>query len=372
MSTTTTLDPDPHGQVLAADLRQLIDAARQRVAVAVNAELSLLYWQVGQRIHRGILGSQRAGYGEAIVPALARQLTAVYGRGWGERHLRLCIRFAQRYPDAAMVHTLCAELSWSHLRLIAAVDDPLKRDFYAELCRLERWSVRQLQERMQSLLFERSAISRQPEDTIRHELQALRQDAPPSPALLLKDPYLLDFLGLNDRYLERDLEDAILRELEQFLLELGAGFTFVARQKRLQIDNNDFYIDLLLYNRKLRRLVAVELKIGDFRAEYKGQMELYLRWLAKHETEQGEQPPLGIILCTGKQQEQIELLELDKSGIHVAEYLTVLPPREALSARLQLAVHAARERLLQQAEAAAPPAAPPALSPTPPTPAAEP
>jgi predicted nuclease of restriction endonuclease-like (RecB) superfamily len=318
--------------------------------VAVNAELSLLYWQVGQRIHRDILGSQRAGYGEAVVPELARQLSAAYGRGWGVRHLRLCIRFAQSYPEAAIVHTLCAELSWSHLRLIAAVDNPLKRDFYAELCRLERWSVRQLQERLQSLLFERSALSRQPEETIRHELQALRLEEAPSPALLLKDPYVLDFLGLNDRYLERDLEDAILRELEQFLLELGAGFSFVARQKRLQIDNDDFYIDLLFYNRKLRRLVAVELKIGDFRPEYKGQMELYLRWLARHEQEPGENPPLGIILCTGKKQEQIELLELDKSGIHVAEYLTVLPPREALQAKLQQAIASARQRLLPPLE----------------------
>ncbi len=252
--------------------------------------------------------------------------------------------------DEPIVHTLCAELSWSHLRQLAAIDDPLKRDFYTELCRLERWSVRQLQERMNALLFERSAISKQPEDTVRHELQVLRQEQQPSPALLLKDPYLLDFLGLNDRYLERDLEDAILREIEQFLLELGSGFTFVARQKRVQIHNDDFYIDLLFYNRKLKRLVAVELKIGEFRAEYKGQMELYLRWLAKHEQEAGENPPLGIILCTGKKQEQIELLELDKSGIHVAEYLTILPPREELQARLHQSIAMARQRLLNDKE----------------------
>jgi len=205
--------------------------------------------------------------------------------------------------------------------------------------------VRQLQERMQSMLFERTAISRQPEETIAHELQVLRQEQVVNPALLLKDPYVLDFLDLNDRYLEKDLEDAILREIEQFLLELGAGFTFVARQKRLQIDNDDFYIDLLLYNRKLKRLVAVELKIGEFKAEYKGQMELYLRWLARYEQENGENSPLGIILCAGKKQEQIELLELDKSSIHVAEYLTVLPPRETLQAKLHDAIERARLRL---------------------------
>lgn len=330
---------------LVTELRQLIDSARRRAAVAVNAELTLLYWQVGERIHREILGGQRAGYGDEVVAALARQLSAEYGRGWSARQLRLCIRFAQTYPEVQIVHTLCAKLSWSHLRLLAALDDATQRDFYTDMCQLENWSVRQLQERMQSMLFERTAISRQSEETIAHELQVLRQEQVVNPALLLKDPYVLDFLDLNDRYLEKDLEDAILREIEQFLLELGAGFTFVARQKRLQIDNDDFYIDLLLYNRKLKRLVAVELKIGEFKAEYKGQMELYLRWLARYEQENGENSPLGIILCAGKKQEQIELLELDKSSIHVAEYLTVLPPRETLQAKLHDAIERARLRL---------------------------
>ena len=339
-NTLIPLQPD-----LLTELRQLIDSARRRVAVAVNAELTLLYWHVGERIHREILGGQRAGYGDEVVAALARQLSAEYGRGWSARQLRLCIRFAQTYPEVQIVHTLCAKLSWSHLRLLAALDDAIQRDFYTGLCQLENWSVRQLQERMQSMLFERTAISRQPEETIAHELQVLRQEQVVNPALLLKDPYVLDFLNLNDRYLEKDLEDAILREIEQFLLELGAGFTFVARQKRLQIDNDDFYIDLLLYNRKLKRLVAVELKIGEFKAEYKGQMELYLRWLARYEQENGENSPLGIILCAGKKQEQIELLELDKSSIHVAEYLTVLPPRETLQAKLHDAIERARLRL---------------------------
>ncbi len=339
-NTLIPLQPD-----LLTELRQLIDSARRRVAVAVNAELTLLYWHVGERIHREILGGQRAGYGDEVVAALARHLCAEYGRGWSARQLRLCIRFAQAYPEAQIVHTLCAKLSWSHLRLLAALDNSIQRDFYTDLCQLENWSVRQLQERMQSMLFERTAISRQPEETIAHELQVLRQEQVVNPALLLKDPYVLDFLDLNDRYLEKDLEDAILREIEQFLLELGAGFTFVARQKRLQIDNDDFYIDLLLYNRKLKRLVAVELKIGEFKAEYKGQMELYLRWLARYEQENGENSPLGIILCAGKKQEQIELLELDKSSIHVAEYLTVLPPRETLQAKLHDAIERARLRL---------------------------
>ena len=247
-------------------------------------------------------------------------------------------------------YTLCRELSWSHLRNLSYVEDSLKRDFYVELCRLELWSVRQLQERMNSMLFERTALSKKPDETIRHDLDQLRLEGTVTSELLLKDPYLLDFLGLNDRYLERDLEDAILRELEHFLLELGSGFTFVARQKRIQIDDDDFYIDLLFYNRKLRRLVAIDLKLGVFKAEYKGQMELYLRWLAKHELESDEETPLGIILCAGKKNEQIELLELDHGSIHVAEYLTVLPPRATLEARLHESIEVARQRFLAKEE----------------------
>ena len=257
------------------------------------------------------------------------------------------IRFAQAFEDEQTVSALQRQLSWTHFKALIYVEEPLKRDFYCELCRLEGWSSRQLHERMQSLLYARTALSRQPDGTIRQELNALRQEQQASRALLLKDPYVLDFLDLQDRYLEKDLEDAILREIEQFLLELGAGFTFVARQTRLQIDTDDFYIDLLPYNRKLKRLVAVELKTGEFKAEFKGQMELYLRWLARHDQEPDENPPLGIILCTGKKHEQIELLELDKSGIHVAEYLTVLPPREELRKKLNQSVELARLRLEQ-------------------------
>ena len=336
--------PTNHSALLA-DVRQLIDSARTRVALAVNAELTLLYWQVGRRVRSEVLLGERAVYGEAVVKELSARLTADYGKGWSEKQLRHCLRLAETFPDEAILSALRRELSWTHIKALIYIDDALKRDFYIELCRLEHWSSRQLQERMNSMLYERSAISRKPEEAIRQELAVLSQSQELTPDVLLKDPYVLDFLGLNDRYLEKDLDDAILRDMEQFLLELGAGFSFVARQKRLQIDRDDFYIDLLFYNRKLRRLVAIELKLGEFKAEYKGQMELYLRWLAKYEQEPQEQPPIGIILCAGKKQEQIELLELGKSGIHVAEYLTVLPSREALQARLHQAIEAARKRM---------------------------
>ncbi len=222
---------------------------------------------------------------------------------------------------------------------------PHQREFYAEMCRIEGWSVRTLHERIESMLYERTALSKQPDELVKQELAVLRNRGDVTPAMLLKDPYILDFLGLADRFLERDLEDAILRELETFLLEMGSGFSFVARQKRIQLDGEDFYIDLLFYNRKLKRLIVVELKQGSFKPEYKGQMELYLRWLAKHETEPGEQSPMGIILCAGKNTEQIELLELGSAGIHVAEYLTVLPPPEVLREKLHRAIETARMRI---------------------------
>ncbi|MET3493761.1 PDDEXK nuclease domain-containing protein [Variovorax boronicumulans] len=331
--------------LLLTDLRHLIEQARHAAAAAVNAGLTLMYWRIGQRIRTEVLGGRRAGYGEEIVVSLSRQLASDYGRGFEEKNLRRMVQFAEVFPSEEMVVPLIRHLSWTHFLALLPVKDPLAREFYAQMCQLEGWSVRTLRERVGSLLYERTALSRQPEALIRQELGELGTQNPAEPALLLKDPYVLDFLGLEDRHLEKDLEDAILRELEAFLLELGAGFSFVARQRRIQLDNDDFYIDLLFYNRKLRRLVAIELKLGEFRAEYKGQMELYLRWLARHDQEPGDAPPLGIILCTGKKQEQIELLELDKSGIHVAEYLTVLPPRELFEQKIHGALVAARARL---------------------------
>ncbi|MEQ1517435.1 MAG: PDDEXK nuclease domain-containing protein [Usitatibacteraceae bacterium] len=304
-----------------------------------------MYGHIGQRIRSEVLNNERAEYGEQIVLTLSSQIQADYGRGFSAKNLRHMLRFAECYPDVQIVSTLSRQLAWSHFLELIYLKDPLQRDFYSQMCAQERWSVRRLRERKDTLLFERTALSRQPEALLADELAVLRQTGELIPTLVLKDPYVLDFLGLNDRYLEKDLEDAILRELEHFLLELGAGFTFVARQKRLQIDNDDFYIDLLFYNRRLKRLVAIDLKLGDFKAADKGQMELYLRWLAKHEQEPGEAAPLGIILCSGKKHEQIELLELDASGIHVAEYLTELPPKALLQQKLHEAITRSRQRL---------------------------
>lgn len=327
------------------DVTAIIQQAKQRVAIAVNSELTLLYWQVGQRINQEVLGGERADYGMQIIATLSKTLSAQFGRGWSKRNLAQMVKFSEVFADQNIVHALRAQLSWTHIRLLIAIDDSIKRDFYTTMAIQERWSTRTLEERIGALLFERTAISKKPDETIVAELTQLRESGQYNQDLLLKDPYVLDFLELNDRYLERDLEDAILRDIEQFLLELGAGFTFVARQKRIQIDNDDFYIDLLFYNRKLKRLVAIDLKMEKFKHSHKSQMELYLNWLKKYETETGENPPLGIILCTSKKKEQIELLEMEGSDIHVAEYLTSLVSIELLEQRLHRSIEKAKQRL---------------------------
>ncbi len=346
------LVPAAKGQVRAAgpgklleDLRALIHQTREGVARSVNSALVLLYWQVGYRIRTEILKEERAGYGEEILSTLSKELTADFGKGYSWPNLSRMARFAEVFPDRELVATLSAQLGWSHFVEIIPLDDDLKRQFYAEMCRVERWSVRTLRAKVHGMLFERTALAKKPAEQARRELAALRQEDTLTPDLVFRDPYFLDFLGLADTYSEKDLETAILRELEQFILELGVGFAFVDRQKRIVIDGRDFYIDLLFYHRRLRRLIAIDLKIGPFEAADKGQMELYLRWLEKHEQQPEEDTPLGLILCADKSAEQVELLQLDKSGIRIASYLTDLPPRRLLQKKLHDAVRTAKERL---------------------------
>jgi predicted nuclease of restriction endonuclease-like (RecB) superfamily len=277
-------------------------------------------------------------------------LTVDYGRGFAEKSLRRMIQFATVFPDPEIVAALSRQLSWSHFVEIIPLKTDLHREFYAEMCRVERWGVRTLRDKIGGMLFERTALSRKPKELARQELAKLHEEDQLSPDLVFRDPYFLDFLGLADTYSEKDLETAILREIERFILELGTGFAFVARQKRIVIDGRDFYLDLLFYHRKLLRLVAIDLKLGAFEAADKGQMELYLRWLEKHEAEPGEETPIGLILCEEKGEEQVELLQLDRSGIRVASYLTDLPPKDVLRKKLKAAADLARRQLLGPAD----------------------
>ena len=331
---------------LHAELRALIASSRQRLAGAGNAELTRLYWSVGERLRTEVLGDARAEYGARLLDQLGQQLASEFGRGFESRNLRRMVKFAEAFPDAAIVSTLSAKLSWSHMVSIVGLKNSQARQFYAQSAARDAWSVRQLNQQIERKAFERTELaSLQAPTPVRAEpVEALGT----SPVQVFKDPYFLDFLGLRQGHDEADLEAAILRQLEAFILELGRGFAFVERQKRMVIDGDDFYLDLLFFHRRLRRLVAIELKLGRFKAAHKGQMELYLKWLDKHERQSGEEAPIGLILCAESSREQVELLQMHKDGITVAEYWTELPPKAELEQKLHAALLEARERLARR------------------------
>jgi predicted nuclease of restriction endonuclease-like (RecB) superfamily len=336
---------------LLADVRGLILAAREQVARAVDSGLVTLYWHIGRRVHLDLLKEKRAEYGAQIVAALGRQLEVEFGRGFNEKTLRHMVRFAETFPVFPIVSALMRQLSWTHFLSVIYLGDELKRDFYAEMCRIERWSTRTLQKKIGSMLFERTALSRKPAKLAAKELKQLREEDKLTPDLVFRDPYVLDFLGLRNTYAEKDLEAAILREMEAFILELGVGFAFLERQKRITVDGEDHYLDLLFYHRHLRGLVAIDLKLEEFKPGDKGQMEFYLRWLDRHERKPVEEAPIGLILCAGQRHETVELLDLEKSGIRVSSYWTDVLPKEQLQKKLHEAVLLARARLAEKAEA---------------------
>ncbi len=338
------------GGAVLSDIRTLIESARGRVATYTNVELTMLYWRVGERIRREILKEKRAEYGQQIVATLSGQLIADYGGSFSEKNLRRMLQFAEVFSDEKIVVSLIRQLTWTHFIALIPLKDQMQRDFYSEMCRMERWSVSTLRKKIGGMLFERTALSKKPDSLIQMELKQLRDEDKLTPDLVFRDPYFLDFLGLKGSFQEKDLESAILREMEAFILELGTGFSFLARQKRIIVDGEDFYIDLLFYHRDLKRLVVIELKMDKFKADFKGQMELYLRWLDKYERKPGEDHPIGLILCVGKSDEQIELLELGKSGIRVAHYMTELLPKKMLEKKFHEAIQHARLRLENQVD----------------------
>lgn len=323
-----------NGDALLSDLAQLIEKSQNQVSVIVNSTVTLLFWQVGKRISEHILKNERAEYGKEVVSTVSLQLSTTYGRNFEEKNLRRMIQFSQVFSDMEIVVTLSRQLSWSHFIVLIPLKKEKIRLFYAQRSVAEGWSVRSLRESISRKEYERTSIA-----NIQISGSTL------IPFNTFKDPYILDFLQLKDGYLEKDLEAAILRELENFILETGKGFAFVERQKRMIIDGEDFHLDLLFFHRKLRRLIAIDLKIGKFQVKDKGQMELYLKWLNKYEKQEGEEKPVGLILCAETSREQVELLEMHKDGIAVAEYWTELPPKKELEKKLHNSLKEAREML---------------------------
>jgi predicted nuclease of restriction endonuclease-like (RecB) superfamily len=339
------IELNPDFNLVLQDISLLIEQSKSNIARQINSELTLLYWHVGDRINREILDNKRAVYGKQIVSQLATILTQHYGKEFEARNLRRMIQFANNFPDIKKVSQAATKLSWSHFIELLPVKDELQREFYLSMSVYESWGRDTLRKQIGSMLYERTAISGKPSEYIKKELSNLREKNQIIPDLVFKSPYFLSFTGLKGYYTEKTLEDVLIGELERFILELGSGFSFVERQKRMIIDGEDFFLDLLFYHRKLKRLIAIELKITKFKAAYKGQMELYLEWLNKYERQEGEESPLGLILCTDGGKEQIELLKLDEAGIKVAQYYTELPDKKLLEEQLRKSLQIAKMRI---------------------------
>jgi predicted nuclease of restriction endonuclease-like (RecB) superfamily len=319
---------------LFSQISNIIENRKHRAGTYANQEITLMYWEIGRYIRLNVLNNERADYGKQIVKTLATQLVNKNGKSFELRNLRRMVQFAEIFPDIKIVSATATQLSWSHFVEILPLKTEEARTFYATDAANRSYSAKELRNQIARKAYERQEIA----NTQLSEKSAV-------PFNVFKDPYLLDTLGLKENFLEADLEKAILTEVEAFILEFGHGFTFVERQKRMIIDNEDIVLDLLFYHRILKRLVAVELKLGTFKAAYKGQMELYLKWLNKYERHDGEEAPIGIILCSTATREKIELLELDKAGIAVSEYWTHLPPKADFEQKIKEILIEAKERL---------------------------
>ena len=333
--------------VLSRKIIDIIEENKSEVIKSINNHMVMTYWNIGKEIYLDELnGKDRADYGKEIIKSISIKLTEKYGRGFSASNLRRMRQFYTMFTDEKICVTLSRKLTWSHFVEFIKIEDQLKREFYVTMSLNEGWVVRILKERINSMLFERTSISNKPGETIKNDLELLKKDKVMTEDMFIRDPYILDFLELKDTYSERDLESAILKELESFILEFGNDFAFLARQKRIQIGEKDYYLDLLFYHRKMRRLVLIELKLGEFEPQYKGQVELYLNYLNKYEKQENEEEPIALILCASKENEEIELLGLDKGNIRVSEYWLNLPSKEILEEKLHKAIENARKSSL--------------------------
>ena len=350
MSDINYIEPQKES-VLYEDVCQIIDGARSRIAAYVNTEVCLTNWYVGKRIKEDVLYNKRAEYGKQIVRNLSVKLTERYGSGWSEKTLRHCLRSAETFSEEDILSATQRQLTWTHLKSLMYVKDSLERQFYAQMCGIEHWDTRTLNEKIDNKLYLRTALSRKPEELIKKELQESKSKNQLLPDMVFRSSYFLDILGLPDVFSEKDLENAILSQVEEFLSELGSDFTFVKRQKRITVDAVDYYIDLLFFHRELRRLVAIDLKLGKFKPEYEGQMRLYLRYLNQNDRKPWEESPIGLILCSEGNTEHIEYMMLDEeSPIKVAQYYTKLPDKKLLSEKLRKAIAIAREHYQKEKE----------------------
>ena len=319
-------------QGIYQQVRAILIRSRSRAWQAVNTEMVACYWQIGRLIiEEEQRGETRAAYGKGLIKELSRRLMDEFGRGFHERNLWFMRNFYLAYPK---VNALRSELSWTHYRLLLRVEKPESRAFYEAEAVNSRWSTRELERQINSLLFERLALSRDKAGVLKlakkgHEIQ--------KPADLVKDPYVLEFTGIkqDERFLEKDLEMALIDKLRQFLLELGKGFAFMARQQRITLDGRNFFIDLVFYNRLTRSFVLIDLKMGDLTHQDLGQMQMYVNYYHHELTGEDENPPIGIILCLDKSEAVVRYtLPEGNKQIFASRYKLYLPSEEELAAEL--------------------------------------
>ncbi len=326
---------------------EIIDNSKKQVAVYVNAHSSMTFWNVGKYIIEDLNYQTYSAYGQKILATLSQRLMSRYGKGFTYSALTRMMKVARIYNDPEMFATLSQTLTWSHFLELITIEDDTKRLFYQQMGIAEHWSVKQLRNKQDEMAYERSLLAVKPDDMMVKTLENISPHHM-EPDVVLKSSYVLDFLGLSGYYSEGDLENAIAKQLESFILELGQGFAFLERQKRFTIDGTDYYLDLLFYHRRLKCLVAIDLKLGKFKPQYKGQMELYLKYLEKYEMQPDENKPVGLLLCSEGNTEHIELLMLDEDNIKVGQYLTCLPDKQWFIDKLNRSILIAKEYKTQQ------------------------
>ena len=329
---------------LFVQIAALINTSKENLNRSFNKEVTMLNWQIGKHIDE-TLASIEETYGLEIVATLSPLLINAFGKGYTTSSLHRIRRFYKAFSKIKIVATLSPLLSWSHFVELTNVKNDLARNYYTEICKVEHWNVRELRDRINSMLFERTVLSKKPEKLIKQEIKQLQTQKKFTENIVFRDNYLLDFLDLKDVYSEKDLETAIIVELQKFIIEIGNDFAFLSRQKRMIIDGEDFTLDLLFYHRGLNRLVAIELKLGKFKHSYKSQMELYLRWLEKYEMRVHEELPIGLILCADNKTEIMELLMIDEKRIRVANYATEMPEAKIIQQKLKKAISNAKAKI---------------------------
>lgn len=320
-------------EIVYDSIRSSVITAQNKVYTAVNTAMVIAYWEIGEQIYKACGENERAEYGKSLLKYLSERLTSEFGKGFDESNLR---RMRQFYLAYQIRGTLCPELSWSHYRLLIRITDKTARDFYTSECAKSAWSVRQLERQINTMYYQRLLSSKDKED-VAAEIQT--SEPKPEYELAIKDPYIMEFLQIkpDTHVYENDLEQALIDHLQQFLLELGRGFSFVSRQKRFTLDGQDFFIDLVFYNYILKCFVLFDLKTDKLTHQDLGQMQMYINYYTRELMNEGDDPPIGIVLCAEKNDAVVKYtLPEGNNQIFASKYLTYLPTEEELKRELRL------------------------------------